>query len=568
MSDAPNPKISELLREGIRAARAGEKEKARELLQQVVDADQYSEQGWFWLASVVETDEERRTCLGNVVVINPDNLKAQELLERLEGMASGEYSATGEIIPGVDRRKSLAMIAIGSALLLVVCGVIFLTVLGGGDDDDGANDDAVGDVDNGQNGVDVPTLTATPQITNTPFPTLPPPPSETPRPSPTPPQATLQSPPEGMTGQIIIGSGDFIGRHEERNIYHDQPLFSVLVDDVSDVTPMLLDVEVRGDSPSLSPNGSRFVFTQYLRQGGPIIQVYNSDGTKAADLGDYWNRVPLVFEQRMPAWSPTGDQVVFVGRVSGGVGSNSDNLFLIDVPPTVPTFEQPVDEENPDAETETDPLPFESPLMILTDDTVNKLWPTWSPSGQQIVFVAETSDSTDLLVMNMSDGSIRELTTDGNVHVESAPDWGGPDDNFVIYSASSEDGSGTDIWIVSLDNLGDIVDTSEPDVEESETDDTETLPEGNETDVEAVNESDSGDDGAGEQIEESGPRLLLDFGPNDIQPRWSPDGRYIVFSSDRNGRRFDVFIYDFETGDMFKVTDDSERTDVAHEWVQ
>jgi hypothetical protein len=90
----PNPQVEELLRQGIEAARSGDKASARPLLEQVVEKDQYNEKGWFWLAAVVETVDEKRVCLGNVVVINPGNQRAQRLLEQLESK-----SAAGAAVP-------------------------------------------------------------------------------------------------------------------------------------------------------------------------------------------------------------------------------------------------------------------------------------------------------------------------------------------------------------------------------------------------------------------------------------------------------------------------------------
>ena len=73
-----------LLQQGITAARAGHKAEARALLMQVVEADERSEQGWLWLSGVVEEPEDIRTCLQNVLDINPDSAPAKKGLAWLE----------------------------------------------------------------------------------------------------------------------------------------------------------------------------------------------------------------------------------------------------------------------------------------------------------------------------------------------------------------------------------------------------------------------------------------------------------------------------------------------------
>ncbi|MFZ0546584.1 MAG: hypothetical protein WAM60_14150 [Candidatus Promineifilaceae bacterium] len=80
-----------LLIEGIQAAQQGEKDRARTLLLRVIEQDEKNERAWLWLSGVVESDEDRRICLENVLAINPDNLPAQQGLAQLR-----EKGATAE----------------------------------------------------------------------------------------------------------------------------------------------------------------------------------------------------------------------------------------------------------------------------------------------------------------------------------------------------------------------------------------------------------------------------------------------------------------------------------------
>jgi tetratricopeptide (TPR) repeat protein len=73
-----------LLEQGISAALTGRRDEARALLAQVVEADDRNEQAWLWLSGLVEESEEIRTCLENVLHLNPDNVKAQQGLAWLE----------------------------------------------------------------------------------------------------------------------------------------------------------------------------------------------------------------------------------------------------------------------------------------------------------------------------------------------------------------------------------------------------------------------------------------------------------------------------------------------------
>jgi len=93
--------IDAMVREGVRAFRAGNKGEARVLLEKAVEADSYNEDAWLWLSAVVETQEEQRTCLENVIVINPNNDKARQGLRSL-GIDPDSITSEGGDATAVD----------------------------------------------------------------------------------------------------------------------------------------------------------------------------------------------------------------------------------------------------------------------------------------------------------------------------------------------------------------------------------------------------------------------------------------------------------------------------------
>ena len=77
----------QLYKAGKNAAQQGQKAVAHDLLRQAIEIDPYHEQVWMWLASVVETYEDRRVCFENILELNPDNMTAKQQLNRLERKA-------------------------------------------------------------------------------------------------------------------------------------------------------------------------------------------------------------------------------------------------------------------------------------------------------------------------------------------------------------------------------------------------------------------------------------------------------------------------------------------------
>lgn len=75
--------VEAMVREGAAALKAGRKDEARALLSKAVELDPYNEEGWLWLSGIVELPEDQRTCLENVLAINPNNQRAQQGLAYL-----------------------------------------------------------------------------------------------------------------------------------------------------------------------------------------------------------------------------------------------------------------------------------------------------------------------------------------------------------------------------------------------------------------------------------------------------------------------------------------------------
>jgi tetratricopeptide (TPR) repeat protein len=86
--------VDGMVREGISAYRAGRKDEARALLLRAVEIDQYNEQAWLWLSAVVESVDEQRTCLENVLTINPNNDRAKQGLNMLTQKSAAPAATT------------------------------------------------------------------------------------------------------------------------------------------------------------------------------------------------------------------------------------------------------------------------------------------------------------------------------------------------------------------------------------------------------------------------------------------------------------------------------------------
>ncbi len=119
----------ELFRAGKTAAQQGDREEAHRLFRRAIEIDPYHVQVWLWLATVVETDEDRLVCLQNALEIEPLNSTARRQMRRLQSKKIAEALNPQPI----DRKRSFQpprrfKILFGLAAFVAVLGGVGLIV--------------------------------------------------------------------------------------------------------------------------------------------------------------------------------------------------------------------------------------------------------------------------------------------------------------------------------------------------------------------------------------------------------------------------------------------------------
>lgn len=544
------------LRNGIDAAKRGDRTTARRLLERVIAQDDRNEMAWIWLASVVNTNTERRNALERVLQINPRNGRAREALARLDqptSAAAAEQSRVRDTISrvrqaqrgpvsvpeggsGINLGALLALLAL--AAVVIVIGAVVLNAITPDAPEPTAVVIAPTEVP--------PTITLTPTLSPTPenraagevtrvlAPTLPPtftatpppPPSQTPVPTATP-----------------IGVENF---------------------------PLLYT--------SLNTGASQ-----------PDLYILNADGS-----GDGF----ILEGARDIAISPDGQRVAFVRDVPGGA------LIIppaqpTEAPPTevVPTEIQPPEQvdpsgpgidlpqapEVPDAETEVEDTSeqqasdvaaevfvasindLDNALQITSLGSPDTSSPSFSPDGSLVVFASSAGQGdSELYIVESNGGTPRPLTNNNSIDRE--PSFS-PVANVVAYTSDQDSPDLTEIYTLTLTEDGNIeggnpprriTDTSGSNYSPGWSFDGETI-------IFVGDRTGSGDVYFVE-YEIGGPGQLVTIGDGNTvenrEPALSPDGRWVVFISNRESEDFQVYLTDLGGFEVRRLTDNG-RTDTS-----
>ena len=525
MSEEQN--LDGLLRQGMTAARNGQKATARAAFQQVVKLDPENEKGWYWLASVMDTDDERVYALGKVLQINPGNERARAILNQLQARYDtapataeehvDEYINDAdskpkrqELLPGIDRRYVMIGAAgVGGLLILIL--VLIIVIVSGNNRaaQEQAALEAAMQATRDQVAVEL-TATMDAQATEAAIiaatgefsgpevagrPTLPP--TWTPAGQdagagndgePTPLPTALGS--ALFSGRLLGVSGsDMLGLG-----------FVPVVEIPLDGSPPRTLYADRGGSPDMAPQEDRLIYTVYsagTREQG--LQIAWLDGSRQPELLSQLLGTRILQKGDYASFSPDGSRLAFTAREPGSV---NDDIYIVSL---IALSTQTGDGVASDA------------IQRMTDGTVNSTMPTWGDSTR-LVYVHDArvnGGPVDLKLLDMTTGRSDFLTTDGATLLEESPDIAPNGQQVAFAASSSANPNDSDIYVMSL---------------------------------------------IGGQ-----PLLVVDTPGRAVNPRWSPDGRFLAYASDQDGD-FEIFIVEVASYANYQVTVNSEY-DMVNEWL-
>ncbi|MCA0454536.1 MAG: hypothetical protein LCI00_11225 [Chloroflexi bacterium] len=134
--DAARPgseRFEELFQAGRSAFAMGNLQQAHDFWKEAARLSPFNEQVWVALLDVIESDEDRRVCLQNILQINPMNVQARRMLNLIVARKESAEQLRDEAKTSVKKDKRRRRSVFGSAFLLGivigVSGVIFGIVL-------------------------------------------------------------------------------------------------------------------------------------------------------------------------------------------------------------------------------------------------------------------------------------------------------------------------------------------------------------------------------------------------------------------------------------------------------
>lgn len=484
--------MTQLLLRGVRAARAGQKQRAREALEKVLRADRSNEIAWIYLASVVDTNKERRVCLQQVLKINPGNARAQDALNSIVGVLGDtqdidydrillmakdrEFVKTSGILDDI-REERRVKLSNSQVIQLALSAIVLLFTF---------------------------------YVTTFGNPLAPPP---------TPPPTSIPFPENYIAfAEVTDEAGEII----------EVPinLTPTLAAPTADVPLSVAGVEVTRQGPTPIPTITplptgtptntptatatlppitdyAMVFQAQRGSAQPGLYLAESlGGLNAALVQD--DIIDIDF-------APNQQRVAFVRQVPNDDGTTSRQIFLAQV------------------------LNFNNSIAQITrQQNVDSYDPALTPDGRTIVYVSDRDGDPELYLYNIESGATRQLTN--NAAVDINPDIS-EDGTQVVFASDRLSPGLFDIYSLDVNTTQSraLINTSGSSTQPSISPDGQQIAYVNRLGSEgAIFITDA--EGQGRR------RITTTGGSDNTAPTWTPDGVYLFFLSDReNPSEYQIF---------------------------
>jgi len=112
------------LAQGIAALKAGNKQEARRLLDAAIRAAPDDERTWGWFYNICINDEERIRCVKEVLRINPNNEKAKQIYDKLNGLNYYPQNALPNIQSSQNKSNSTRTVLEAIVIAVIVVGLL------------------------------------------------------------------------------------------------------------------------------------------------------------------------------------------------------------------------------------------------------------------------------------------------------------------------------------------------------------------------------------------------------------------------------------------------------------
>ena len=490
---AGNSSIQEKLRQGIEAARRGDKLAAQRLLRQVVENDRNNEIAWMWLASTLDNLQERREALEEALRVNPRNTRAQEALKQLDAIlpstvrSSARREASGAARPragrGLGQINSTALIIGGTVVLLIVIVLLIFSVV--------SNNQQTQLAGAATQAAQQASLLVTPLPTATIDPTL-----YTPTP---------------FFGVIVTAEGPV-------NL---PPTFTPTFTPLPTLTP------VPTETPF--PMAKFTLLYTSLNQGDTQPALYSVAGDGSGDQ----QIAPGTDGFSDIAYAPNGKLVAFIRTVTfdnSGTSVTAPELFV---------------------------GPADNPIAArqLTKFTgTHMATPAWASDSIQLLFTSNDSGDDEIWYITEDGNNLRQFTQSEGV--DKDPAWSPNNDAIIFASERANYIKGgtnlglTEIFSSSMDGatITQLTDDQGSSYSPS------FSPDGTRI-VFASDRSGKGNIYVMNPDGENPVRLTLDPNSENRQPAFTPNGQSIVFLSNRAGDSFQFYVMDANGNGVARLTD-------------